>query len=76
MAIMRPPQQALRTERQHDGHDQEGEDHRIGRRVDQPDLLGKPDDQRADRRAGDRAHAAHDHHDEAGEQEARILAGD
>src|SRR5262245_35144098 len=67
-------EQALRTEGEDDGHDQEREDHRIGGRVDKADLLGKADDDGAERGPGDRAHSTHDDDHERGEQKPRVLA--
>ena len=49
-------------------------DHRVGRHVDRAELLGEADDQRAERRARDRAHAADDDDHQRGEQEPRVLA--
>ena len=55
----------MMTKRQHD---------RIGREIGEADLLGDPDDDRAERRAGNRAHAADDHDDQGREQKPRVLA--
>src|SRR5262245_28403863 len=68
------PEKALRTERKDDSHDQEREDHRIGGRVDEADLLGEANDDGTERRPRDRAHAAHDDDHERGQEEARVLA--
>src|SRR6476646_9911477 len=69
-----PRQQALRPQRQHQHHDQEGHDDRVGRDVDGAELLGETDDDGAERRTWNRAHAADDHDDEGSEQEAGVLA--
>src|SRR5262249_52309797 len=73
-AISSPRQQALRPQRQHQHHDEEGHDDRIGRDVDGAELLGEADDQRPQRRTRDRAHAADNDDDKRGKQEARVLA--
>src|SRR4029079_14087478 len=69
-----PRQQALRPQRQHQHHDQEGHDDRIGRDVDGAELFGETDDDGAERRTWNRAHAADNHDHQGGEQEARVLA--
>ena len=61
-------------EGQHQDQDDEGEHHAVGRRVGEPVGLRQAEDHRADRRADDAAHAAHDHDDERGEQEPGVLA--
>ena len=68
------PEKALRTERKDGSHDQEREDHRIGGRVDKADLLGKADDDGAERGPWDRAHSTDDDDHERGEQEPRVFA--
>ena len=72
-ALLRP-MMPCRPEGQHQHHDQEGEDHAVGRRIGQAELLGQADQQRADGGARNAAHAAHDHHHERGHQVARVLA--
>jgi hypothetical protein len=52
----------------------EGEHDAVGREVGEADLLGEADQERADRGACDRAHAADDDDDERGEQIAHVLA--
>src|SRR5690349_4899159 len=69
-----PREQALWPERQHEHHDEEGDDDRVGRDVDRAELLGEADDQRAERRPRDRSHAADDDDNEGCQQEARILS--
>src|SRR5262245_58011071 len=68
------PEQALRTERKHGGHDQKCEDHRVGGGVDQAHLLGKADNDGAERGPGDRAHATDDDDHQRSKQEARVFA--
>src|SRR3990172_5267632 len=68
------PEKALWSERKDGGHDQECEDHRIGGRVDNADLLGKADNDGAERGPRDRAHSTHDDNHERGEQESRVFA--
>ncbi len=46
----------------------------VGREIGQAELLGETDQERADGRARDRAHAADDHHHQRGEQVAHVLA--
>jgi hypothetical protein len=65
---------SLRTEREDGSHDQECEDHRIGGRVDKADLLGKADNDGAERGPRDRAHSTHDDDNERSEQEPRVFA--
>ena len=45
------PQQPLRTHGQHDDHDHEGRDGRVILEIDLAELLGEPDDERAERGA-------------------------
>src|SRR4051812_16220884 len=73
-AISAPRHQALRPNGQHEHHDEEGHDNRIGGDVNGAELLRQADDEGAERRAGDRPHAAEDDDDERIEQEARVLA--
>src|SRR5689334_7159416 len=70
-----PRQQALWPYRQHEHHDQESDDDRVGRDVDGAELLGESDDQGAERSSRNRSHAANDDDDQGGEQEPRILTG-
>src|SRR5262245_29212976 len=60
------PEQALRTERKDGSHDEECENHGIGGRVDKADLLGKTDDDGAERDPRDRAHSTDDDDHERG----------
>src|SRR5262245_30803634 len=60
------PEQALRTECKDCSHDEECENHRIGGRVDKADLLGKTDDDGAERCPRDRAHSTNDDDHERG----------
>src|SRR5438874_237919 len=69
-----PREQALRAQRQHQHHDQEGHDDRVGRDVDGAELLGETDDDGAERRTRNRAHAADDHDHQRSKQETRVLA--
>ena len=65
----------LRPERQGQDHDDEGQHDAIGREIDEAELLGEPDDQGANRRADDRAHAADNDDDQRRHQIAHVLAG-
>src|ERR1700677_3930924 len=57
-AISTSPQQSLRTQRQNDDHDHEGQNGRVILEVGLAELFGTPDDDGAERRARDRSHAA------------------
>ena len=61
-----PRQQALRPHGQHEHHDQERENDRVGRKIGESYLLGEADDNGAESRARDRAHAPDNHHDQRG----------
>src|SRR4030095_8515499 len=70
-----PPENALRSEGEHERHDHEREHHAVGRRVGESVLLRHPDENRPDRCADHAAHPADDAHQEGGELVARTLAG-
>src|ERR1700722_1850841 len=69
-----PLQKALRPHSQHEHHDQEGQNDRVGREISKPDLLGEADDDRTERRSRNRTHAADNDHDQRSKQEARVFA--
>src|SRR6478735_4668571 len=69
-----PREQALRPQRQHQHHDQEGYDNRVGRDVDRAELLGEANNDGAEGCARNRAHAADDYDHQRGEQETGVLA--
>src|SRR5712692_10756498 len=71
-ASLFPPEQAGRLDRQQQGHGRVEREVRNLREQRLAEIVGKPDDQRTDRRPGEAAHAADDHHRKGDGQDLEV----